>query len=110
MAWLPTFKSILPYVTQIVSLAVPAFTVKSGAGVSQEVINQQIRELQDASVRNTEAVKVLASQLQKTIADIDIGAARIEKELQRIRHLCVVAITLAGVATLLGIAALVVGH
>lgn len=110
MPWLPTIKSLLPYVAQVVSLAVPAFTIKSGEHASQEVINQQIRELQDASVRNTEAVKVLASQLQKAIADIDNGATRIEKELQKIRQLCLVAITLAGVAILLGLAALIAGH
>jgi len=109
-AWLPAFKTILPYVTQIVTLAVPAFTTRSDAGASQEVVSKQIAELQDAATRNTEAVKVLAAQLQKAIADIETGAARIEKELQKTRQLCVVAITVSGIAILLGIAALVAGN
>lgn len=110
VAWLPAFKTILPYVTQIVTLAVPAFTTRSDAGASQEVVSKQIAELQDAATRNTEAVKVLAAQLQKAIADIETGAARIEKELQKTRQLCVVAITVSGIAILLGIAALVAGN
>ncbi len=109
VAWLPAFKTILPYVTQIVALAVPAFTVKNGADASQEVVSQQITELQNAATRNTEAVKVLAAQLQKAITDIEQGATRIEKELQRTRQLCIVAITVSGIAILLGIAALISG-
>jgi hypothetical protein len=110
VTWLPAFKTILPYVTQIVTLAVPAFTTKTDAGASQEIVSKQIAELQDAATRNTEAVKVLASQLQQAIADIETGAARIEKELQKTRQLCVVAITISGIAILLGIAALVAGN
>ncbi|HSI21979.1 MAG TPA: hypothetical protein VK959_03045 [Methylophilaceae bacterium] len=110
VAWLPAFKTILPYVTQIVTLAVPAFTTKNDAGASQEVVSKQIAELQDAATRNAEAVKVLASQLQKAITDIETGAARLEKELHKTRQLCVVAITVSGVAILLGIAALVAGN
>lgn len=106
VAWLPAFKTILPYVTQIVSLAMPAFTKKNDTSESQEVVNQQILELQEAATRNTEAVKVLAAQLQKAITDIDAGAARIEKELQKTRQWCVAAITISGVAILLGIASL----
>jgi hypothetical protein len=106
VAWIPAFKTLFPYVTQIVSLAVPAFTVRSDSGGSQEVVHQQIQELQEAAVRNTEAVKVLASQLQKGIADIDAGASRIEKELQKIRQLCVIAITISGVAIALSVIAL----
>lgn len=109
VAWLPAFKTILPYVTQIVTLAVPAFTTKNDVA-SQEVVSKQIAELQDAATRNTEAVKVLASQLQKAITDIETGAARIEKELHKTRQLYVVAITVSGVAILLGIAALVTGN
>jgi hypothetical protein len=110
VAWLPAFKTILPYVTQIVTLAVPAFTTKNDAGASQEVVSKQIAELQDAATRNAEAVKVLASQLQKAITDIETGAARLEKELHKTRQLCVVAITVSGIAILLGIAALVAGN
>lgn len=72
------------------------------------MVHQQIQELQEAAVRNTEAVKVLASQLQKGIADIDAGASRIEKELQKIRQLCVIAITISGVAIVLSVIALLV--
>ena len=34
VAWIPAFKTLLPYVTQIVSLAVPAFTMRTEAGGS----------------------------------------------------------------------------
>ena len=108
VAWIPAFKTLLPYVTQIVTLAVPAFTTRTEGSGSQEVVHQQIQELQEAAVRNTEAVKGLASQLQKGIADIDAGAVRIEKELHKIRQLCIIAITISGVAIVLSVVALLV--
>lgn len=105
VAWIPAFKTLLPYVTQIVSLAVPAFTTRSD-GRSSEVVHQQIQELQEAALRNTDAVRGLASQLQKGIADIDAGAARIQAELHKIRQLCIIAITISGIAIVLSVIAL----
>lgn len=107
VAWIPAFKTLLPYLTQVVSLAVPAFTSRRD-DASQEVVHQQIQELQQAATRNTEAIKVLATQLQKGITDIDAGAARIEKELQQIRRLCIVAIGISGVAIVLAVATLLI--
>lgn len=105
VAWIPALKTLLPYVTQIVTYAVPAFTARTDGNAS-EVVHKQIQELQEAAVRNAEAVRGMATQLQKGIADIDAGAARIQQELQKIRQLCVIAITVSGVAIVLSVIAL----
>jgi hypothetical protein len=80
-AWLPALKAILPYVAQVVTVAVPVFTKRADKERAEDVIPQQIQELQGAVTRNAESLKLLADQLQQAIASIDAGAVRIEREM-----------------------------
>ena len=41
-AWLPLLKTTLPYVTQIVATAIPAFTSKTDASKVDPVVTRQI--------------------------------------------------------------------
>jgi hypothetical protein len=93
-AWLPALKALLPYVTQIVSAAIPAFTTRT----DKDVIPEQIRELQSAVTHNAESLKTLAAQLQQAITSIDSGAVRIEREIRIIRRLAIGAIAISLVA------------
>ena len=97
-AWLPALKALLPYVAQVVTVAVPVFTKKADKGRAEEVVPQQIQELQGAVTRNAESLKLLADQLQQAIATIDAGAARIEKEMRTLRMLCLASMLTSGVA------------
>ena len=97
-AWLPALKVILPYVAQVVTVAVPVFTKKTDKGPAAEIIPQQIQELQGAVTRNAESLKVLADQLQQAIATIDAGAVRMEREMRTLRLLCLASIFTSGVA------------
>ena len=99
-AWLPALKALLPYATQIVTAAIPAFTRRAG----QDVIPQQIQELQGAVVHNAESVKMLATQMQQVITTIDSGAARIEHDMRTVKRLSIIAIILSIVAIALSIA------
>lgn len=97
-AWLPAVKVILPYLTQIVAAAIPAFTKKPTKDDTGEVIQNQISELQIAVTNNSEALKILASQLQQVISGIDSGSAKAEKEIQTIKWLSISAIVLSVIA------------
>jgi hypothetical protein len=101
-AWLPALKALLPYATQIVTAAIPAFTRKTGS--AQDVIPEQIQELQGAVIHNAEAVKMLATQMQQVITSIDSGALKIEHDMRTVKRLSIIAIVLSVVAIALCIA------
>jgi hypothetical protein len=94
-AWLPALKVVLPYVTQIVTTALPVFTSKPEEGRTQDVIPKQISELQVAVTGNAESLKTLAAQLQQTITSIDSGAIKLEERLKLIKRLSTSAIVLS---------------
>ncbi len=106
-AWLPAVKVVLPYLTQIVAAAIPAFTQKTDKGETPDLTRRQIAELQDAVTHNAESIKTLAAQLEQVINDLDAASAKIEKETRTARRLASGAIVLSIAAMLLGIYALV---
>lgn len=75
---IPLIKTLAPYLTQIATSAIPAFTSKPEAAKSDPLVAQQIKELQDASTQNAQELHTLAEQLQKVIASAD-EAARVAK-------------------------------
>jgi hypothetical protein len=98
-AWLPTVKIILPYLTQIVTAAIPAFTRKAEKSASDDVTLRQIAELQDAATRNAESIRTLASQMEQMVQGLDAASARIGKEVRT-------ALWLASAAFALSVAAM----
>ena len=97
-AWLPLVKAALPYVTQIVTAAIPSFTSKSATSKSDEVIPKQISELQNAVTQNAESIKGLAAQLKQTIEGIDAAGENLQRELRGLRRLAVIAVVAAVLA------------
>jgi hypothetical protein len=97
-AWIPLLKAALPYVTQIVATAVPAFTSKPGPAQSDEVVAQQIAELQSAATQNAESIHILAEKLQQTIEGIDGAARSLQQELRFYKRLMVSSLALSAVA------------
>jgi len=106
-AWLPALKAVLPYVTNIVTAAIPAFTSRKGQDRSAEVTAQQIAELQSAATHNAESVKVLAEQLQRTVTAVEQGAVNAERVMRQARLLAMVASCLALAALAIAVLALV---
>ncbi|MGA7985312.1 MAG: chemotaxis protein [Burkholderiales bacterium] len=84
-AWAAALKAVLPYVANIVTAAIPAFTARKGQDRSAEVTAQQIGELQSAATHNAESIKVLAEQLQHTVSAVEQGAANVDQALRRLR-------------------------
>lgn len=94
-AWLPVLKASLPYITQIVTTAVPAFTARSGPGNPDPVVARQIEELQLAATKNAESIQLLAEKLQQTIEGIDNAAAALQKQVALFRTLLFFTMTIA---------------
>ena len=109
-AWLiPAVKAILPFVTPIVTSALPVFTTrKSDAAtpLQTDVLQKQITELQSAASQNALHVKKLAEQLQKTVTALEQGAAIAESRFRQTAILCGVAVVLSLVAIGLSVAVL----
>lgn len=108
MAWLlPAVKAVLPYVSSIVTAALPVFTTRKSdeaAAAQAQLLQQQIAELQTAASQNAVHVKELAEQLQRTVAALEQGASVAEARFRRVAALCAGAVIVAVVA--LGVALL----
>lgn len=103
-AWIPLIKTALPYVVQVLSIAIPAFTSKAD-NKNSEVIPEQIAELQAAATQNAESVKILAEQLKGTIEGIDSAAIKLQQELVSLRRQYFIALTIAAVSLLIAVIA-----
>jgi len=106
-AFLPALKIALPYITQIVTAAVPMFTSRPANGKPDEVVPQQIRELQTAVTQNAESVKGLATQWKGTMEGLDAAAARLQQEVTVLRRLVYCSTAIAIVASILAVVAVV---
>jgi len=106
-AWLPVIKASLPYVTQIVTAAIPAFTSKPPNATPDEIVPKQIEELQAAVTHNAEAVKSLATQLKDTLEVLEQSGRRLETELARQRRMTLLAVLIAVVSAAIAITAIV---
>jgi hypothetical protein len=94
-AWIPILKASLPYLSQIVSAAIPAFTAKTASDKASDLVAQQIAELQAAVTHNAEAVKTLATQLQGTLEGIDASAEKLQQEVRVFKFLAGLAVVIS---------------
>ena len=100
-AWLvPAVKAILPYLSSIITAAVPVFTTRKSdeAAAKANLQQKQIAELQSAASQNAVHIKELAEQLQKTVAALEQGASLAEARFRRVAVLCIGAIVVSCIA------------
>ena len=97
--WITIAASSLP---EIIRMARPLFTRTPPADNSQQlrldVIGEQIAELQDAATQNADSIRKLATDMQKTIEVLQVGADRAERRLRRASMLTLIATTVAVLA------------
>lgn len=93
-AILPILKAILPHVTQIATIAIPAFK-KPPQTRLDPVVAEQIEELQSAVTKNAESIHVLAEKLRQSIQGIDEGATTLQKEIAKLKKLILMSSTVA---------------
>jgi methyl coenzyme M reductase beta subunit len=93
--WLPAVQAVLPYLAQVVTAAIPAFTQKGDKSETDDLTRRQISELQLAVVQNAESIKTVATQMQQVIQDLDAASARIEAGMRTTRQLALAALLVA---------------
>ncbi|HSI29345.1 MAG: hypothetical protein ACAH05_02445 [Methylophilus sp.] len=79
--FLPIIKALAPYIAQVATSAVPAFTYKPEAAAKADpLLVKQIEELQAAAVQNAESIHVLAEKMQQAIQQIEAAAKVANKQ------------------------------
>lgn len=95
------------YLPDIIKLAVPLFTRTRSQEKTPEVMAQQIVELQNAALQNADSIKLMATEMQKTIEALQAGAVQLDR---RLRHAQMLAGGAAIIALLaFGVAAYALG-
>ena len=94
--WIIIAASSLP---EIIRMARPLFTrtpqVDNSHQLRMDVIGEQIAELQDAATQNADSIRKLATDMQKTIEVLQVGADQAERRLRRASQLTLIATTVA---------------
>lgn len=78
--FLPIIKVVAPYLAQVATAAIPAFTSKPEAVKSDPVVAKQIDELQAAATQNAQSIQVLAEKTQQVMHDIENAAQEAKKQ------------------------------
>lgn len=102
-AWIPLIKSAMPYVVQVLSIAIPAFTSRTSHKETDDIVPEQIAELQSAATQNAESVKILAEQLKGSMEGVDAAAVKLQQELKLLRRLSVIAIAVSVISVVLAV-------
>ncbi len=94
--WITIAASSLP---EIIRMARPLFTrtpqVDNSHQPRMDLIDEQIAQLQDAATQNADSIKKLATDMQKTIEVLQVGADQAERRLHRASQLTLIATTVA---------------
>lgn len=77
---LPIIKAVAPYIAQVATAAIPAFTSKPEIAKTDPVLAKQIEELQAAATQNAQSVHVLAENLQQAMQEIEKAALEARKQ------------------------------
>jgi hypothetical protein len=99
--FLPIIKTVAPYIAQIATSAIPAFTAKPTVAKSDPVLSQQIEELQTAATQNAQAIHLLAEKLKIAIQDLESAAQGAQKQIVTYKTLilCSIGLSIISIAT-----------
>lgn len=101
---LPIIKAVAPYLAQVATAAIPAFTSKPAETTRDDsVITKQIEELQAAVTQNAESIHMLAEKLQQAMEGVEVAAQDARKEVAAYRTMLLAALGLSGISILLSI-------
>jgi hypothetical protein len=95
---LPIIKALAPYITQIATAAIPAFTSKPEVAKTDPVLSRQIEELQAAATQNAESIHVLAENLKITIQELETAAQVAQKQIATYKILIFCSLGLSAIA------------
>lgn len=99
---LSIIKAVAPYVAQVATAAIPAFTSKPAETAKTDpLIAKQIEELQAAVTQNAQSIHVLAEKLQQTIQGIESAAQDAKKQVSAYKALLFTTLGLSAASLLL---------
>ena len=101
--FLPIVKAIAPYLAQVATVAIPAFTSKKDSSTpddvkSDPIVAKQIEELQAASSQNAQSVKVLAEKLQQASQYLESTARDASKNVATYKLIALASIIISVIA------------
>jgi TolA-binding protein len=106
--FLPILKAVAPYLAQVATAAIPAFTSKPEAAKSDQVVAEQIQELQEAATQNAESIHVLAEKLQQAIQSIEGAAQEAQRQISTYKRIIAGSLALSAVSLAICIYILIV--
>jgi hypothetical protein len=96
---LPIIKALAPYVAQIATAAIPAFTSKPKEIVKiDSIIATQIDELQAAATQNAQSIHVLAEQFQQAMQGVEAAARHAKKQAAIYKAMLLFSLGLSGIS------------
>lgn len=98
LQFLPIIKAVTPYIAQVASAAIPAFTAKSEKVKSDEVLNKQIQELQEATIQNAQSIHLIAEKLQQGMQSIQQASQDAQKQIATYKLMIVCALAMSGLS------------
>ena len=79
--FLPIIKAVAPYIAQVATAAIPAFTSKPEVVKTDQVVSKQIQELQEAVTQNAQSIHMLAEKLQQAIQSIESAGQDAQRQI-----------------------------
>ena len=98
LQFLPIIKAVAPYLAQIATAAIPAFTSKPEAIKTDPVLAKQIEELQGAATQNAQSIHVLAEKMQQAIQGMEGIAQEARKQVAAYKTMLFVSLGLSAVS------------
>lgn len=100
---LALIKAIAPYVAQVATVAIPAFTSKPDAIKSDPVVSEQIAELQAATTQNARSIHTLAEKLQQAIQGVEEAAQEAKKQAATYRMMLIISLVMSSISLTISI-------
>lgn len=96
--FLPIIAAFAPYIAQVATAAIPAFTPKPEVAKVDPMLAKQIDELQSAAIQNAESLHVLAEKMQLAIQGIEAAAQKAQTQVTTYKAMLFVSLGLSTVS------------
>ena len=96
--FLPIIKAVAPYIAQVATAAIPAFTSKPESAKTDQVVVKQIQELQEAATQNAQSIHILAEKLKQAIQSIEDAGKDAQRQISTYKLIIVGSLGLSAIS------------
>ena len=93
--FLSIIKLVAPYIAQIATAAIPAFTSKSEAAKSDPALAKQIEELQSAATQNAQSIHLFAEKMQQAMQAIETASQEAKEQVKTYKTMLYLSLALS---------------